>query len=181
MRKTVIRLIPALFCLLLLWGCAADGPDNAGGSDNPEPQQPSKLDSIPFEENQQYAVAYIGYQQTDDLAGYAVEYLDNPAVPTYYISDGDFYLIIPRYAGTSLSLFANDIETGESRLLAEDPDCGPFLVQCNASDIFADATIRLTCEDGTAEFSPFISLEDGSLDIGTYGLDLTESADDSGQ
>ena len=50
------------------------------------------------------------------------------------------------------------------------------ILQCNASDIFADATIRLTYEGETAEFSPFISLKDGSVDLGTQGLDLTKDA-----
>ena len=48
-------------------------------------------------------------------------------------------------------------------------------MQCNVSDIFADVTVRLEYNGETAEFSPFISLKDGTLMIGERGLDLTES------
>ena len=46
-----------------------------------------------------------------------------------------------------------------------------------ASDIFADAVIRLTYQDESVEFSPFLSLKDGSVDIGARGLDLTKPAE----
>ena len=72
----------------------------------------------------------------------------------------------------SLSLYRNDMESGRATLLYEDPDCGPFLLQCNVSDIFPDATIRLTYEGVSVEFSPFVSLKDGAVDIGSCGLDL---------
>ena len=75
-----------------------------------------------------------------------------------------------------LSLYRNDLETSQPILIYQDPDCQPFILQCNASDIFADATIRLTYKDETAEFSPFISLKDGSVDIGTQGLDITKDS-----
>lgn len=39
-----------------------------------------------------------------------------------------------------------------------------------------DATVRLSWEDEEVEFSPFISLKDGSLDIGPHGLDLTRDS-----
>ena len=74
-----------------------------------------------------------------------------------------------------MSLYRNDIETLQPALIYEDPDCEPFILQCNASDIFADATIQLTYKNETVEFSPFISLKDGSVDIGPQGLDLTQN------
>ena len=39
-----------------------------------------------------------------------------------------------------------------------------------------DIVSQLTYEDETVEFSPFISLKDGSVDIGERGLDLTQDA-----
>lgn len=159
MKKSVLS-VPLFVCLGLLTGCAAQ-------------PQASKRDSIPFTEGQFYAAAYLGYQQPDDLSYYVEQYLDSDQIPVYYLSDGDYYLVIPRYTGMRLALYRNDLETLEPILLSEDPDCRPFLLQCNASDIFADATIRLTYGDETTEFSPFISLKDGSVDIGSQGLDLT--------
>lgn len=161
MKKAVSYLVPLLVCLALFAGCTAQ-------------PQASKQDSIPFEENQLYAVAYLGYQQINNLDYYVEQYLDSDQLPVHYLSGGDYYLIIPRYSGMKLSLYRNDLETSQPILIYEEPDCRPFLLQCNASDIFADATIRFTYEDTTAEFSPFISLKDGSVEIGDQGLDLTQ-------
>ena len=151
-------------------------PDPAPSSTNtvPDDTAVSKRDAIPFEAGQLYAVAYLGYQTTDGLDYYAKRYLDSDKLPIHYVSDGDYYLVIPRYDGMSLSLYVNDFETSLGTLRFRDPDCRPFIIQCNVSDIFADVTVRLEYNGETAEFSPFISLKDGSLMIGERGLDLTE-------
>jgi hypothetical protein len=161
MKKSVVYLMSMLCCLLIFGGCASK-PDN------------SKQNAIPFGEGQFYAVAYLGYQQIDDLDYYVEQYLDSDQLPIHYLSGGDYYLVIPRYSGTKLSLYQNDMETMQSFLIYEESDCQPFILQCNVSDIFADATIRLTYQDQTVEFSPFISLKDGSLDVGAYGLNITK-------
>ena len=87
--------------------------------------------------------------------------------------------MIPRYSGMELSLYKNDLETSERTLFYHDPDCEPFIIQCNVSDIFSDATIQLTYQGDTVEFSPFISLKDGSLEIGEHGLNLTRTGSGS--
>lgn len=152
-----------LCCLLLLplllAGCA--------------PETGSRRDNIPFSEDALYAVAYLGYQEMSSLDYYAGQYLDDEALPVHYLSDGDFYLIIPRYDGMELALCRNDLETSQPNLIYQDPDCRPFILQCNASDIFADATVALSYQGDQAEFSPFISLEDGSVQIGERGVLLT--------
>lgn len=162
--KRAFFYFPLLLCLFLLGGC--------GGV-----EEVSKRDNIPFQEGQLYAAAYLGYQQIDDLDYYLERYLDDGELPVHYLSGGDFYLVIPRYDGMALALSRSDIETLQSTLIYEDPDCRPFLLQCNASDIFADAVIRLTYLDESVEFSPFLSLKDGSVDIGARGLDLTKPAE----
>lgn len=160
MKKIILFCTAALFCLGIFSGCASQVQI--------EPQK-----AIPFEDGQSYAVAHLGYQQMDDLDYYAQHYLDDAQPPIHYLSDGDYYLVIPRYDGTELSLYRNDMETSQSVLIYREHNCRPFIVQCNVSDIFPDATIRLTHEGETVEFSPFLSLKDGSLDIGEGGLDLT--------
>lgn len=162
MKKSAL-LVPVLVCLGLLAGCAGQ-------------PQASKRDSIPFTQGQLYAAAYLGYQQIDDLDYYVEQYLDSDQIPIHYLSGGDYYLVIPRYSGMKLTLYHNDIETLEPTMVYEDPDCCAFILQCNASDIFADVTISLTYGDERAEFSPFISLKDGSVQIGDQGLNLTRSA-----
>ncbi|MBS7218003.1 MAG: hypothetical protein KH028_01110 [Oscillospiraceae bacterium] len=170
MKYSLLQTACVLSCAFL-FGCAP--LPNASNL----PPSASSEDSIPFTDRQLYAVAHLGFQSyTDTLPFYAEHYLDNTQLPIHYFSSGDYYLVIPRYPDTHLSLYQNDINTSSSSLVYEEPDCRPFLIQCNISDIFPDATILLSSPEGTAEFSPFISLKDGSLEIGEYGLDLTDPA-----
>ena len=136
-----------------------------------------KRDAIPFEAGQLYAAAYLGFRTMDGLDYYAQRYLDSDKLPIHYVSDGDYYLVIPRYDGMSLSLYVNDLDTSLGTLRFFDPDCGPFVIQCNVSDIFADVTVRLEYNGETAEFSPYISLKDGAPVLGERGLDLTETTE----
>ena len=167
MRRNILLIAALLFCTLLA-GCAFSPSGSA-----PTPPRASKRDNIPFAENQFYAVAHLGYQEIEDLEFYAERYLDSDELPVHYFSDGDYYLVIPRYTEMKLSLYRNDIVTSSSALVYEEPDCRPFILQCNVSDIFPDAAIQLTYAGETVEFSPFISLKDGSVDVGERGLLLT--------
>lgn len=154
---------------------STEKPDSS--SSDTSPTQTSKRDQIPFADGQSYAVAHLGYQEIEDLDYYVQRYLDSDDVPVHYLSSGDYYLIIPRYEGMELSLYANDFNTSQSTLIYQESDCQPFILQCNVSDIFADATVELTYQGEKVSFPPFISLKDGSLDIGEHGLDLTKPAD----
>ena len=162
LHRQRIALVMTGLSALLLAGCGQQG----------ESAENSAQEEIPFEEGQLYAVAHIGYQEITGLEDVA-PYLCSTQVPVHYVSDGDFYLIIPREDTMDLTLFKNDMETGEKILFYEEPNCSPFILQCNVSDIFNDVTVRLTCGEEETEFSPFISLKDGSLDIGSRGLNLT--------
>lgn len=155
-------------------GNPSDSSNSSGSSSQPSQPKTSKRDQIPFTEGQSYAVAHLGYLEMEDLDYYVQRYLDSSDVPIHYLSSGDYYLIIPRYEGMELSLYTNDFNTSDSTLFYQETDCQPFIIQCNVSDIFPDATIELTYQGKTVSFSPFISLKDGSLDIGEHGLDLTK-------
>ena len=168
MRRNILLIAALLFCTLLA-GCASSPSGSA-----PIPPRASKRDNIPVAEDQFYAVAHLGYQEIENLEFYAEQYLDSNELPVHYFSDGDYYLVIPRYSEMNLSLYRNDIVTSSSALVYEEPDCRPFILQCNVSDIFPDAAIQLTYAGETVEFSPFISLKDGSVDVGERGLLLTD-------
>lgn len=165
MKKITVLLLSLLLCLSLAAGCTVQ-------------KQTDKQAAIPFADEQYYAVAHLGYRQIDDLGYYAEKYLGGNQPPVHYFSDGDYYLVIPRYSGMEVSLYKNNMETPESVLIYEDADCKPFIMQCNISDIFADVTVQLTYQDKTVKFSPFISLKDGSLDIGEQGLDITKAEEE---
>lgn len=174
MKKLMIIAV-TLSALLVFSGCstqngnltdlASDSTPNITSSVTPDPAPDhtdaapeitpaSKRDAIPFEAGQLYAVAYLGYQTADGLNYYAQRYLDGDKLPVHYVSDGDYYLVIPRYNSMSLSLYVNDFEASLGTLRFRDPDCEPFVIQCNVSDIFADVTMRLEYNGETAEFSP---------------------------
>ena len=154
-------------------------PAGSGGGEDgfrPEPSPPPEIpETVPFSGDQLYAVAYLGYLEPTDLTYFTEAYLDG-APPTFYFSAGEYYLVIPRYQGMALSLLRNSMETMDSTLVYEDPSARPFVVQCNVSDIFPDVTVRLTWEGETVEFSPYVSLKDGSIVVGDRGLLLKKEA-----
>lgn len=182
------KLTALLLGLLLLTACAAPKP--AGESGQNDTQNHTQNDTqdavsaavqgagdaaetIPFAEGQLYAAAYLGYETPEDLDYYADKWLDGRALPVHDLSAGEYYLIIPRYADTTVELYQCDMETQTRRLVFTDPNGDAFVLHCNISDIFPDAVIRLTYGEESVEFSPSISLVDGSVQIGAQGLLLT--------
>ena len=91
----------------------------------------------------------------------------------HHISDGDFYLIIPRDSSATVRLYKNDMETDAKTLFYEQTNGDAFVIGCNVSDIFPDVTVSITSGGETVDFSPFISLKDGSVQVGERGLDIT--------
>ena len=126
----------------------------------------SKRNNIPFENNQLYAVAYLGYGVKEYMDYYRENYLDEEEVLNYYFSGAEYYLIIPRYEDMEVRLYRNDLATMGQTLEQECENGKPFIVQCNISDIFPDVTVELTYNGETVEFSPYISLKDGSVQGG---------------
>ena len=121
----------ALFLSVILIACLLGGCHGES--------QTEKEISIPFKEGQLYAAAYLGYLEVNDMEYYTENFLGGSEVPVHYVSQGEYYLIIPRYEGTSLELYKNTVGESEiSELIYTDPCCSAFIVQCNISDIFPD-------------------------------------------
>ncbi len=135
---------------------------------------PVKREHIPFADNQLYAVAYLGYETIEDMDYYQKNFLDEETIPNYYFSGDEYYLIIPRYEDMKVYLYRNDLATMEKSLEHETDAGKPFIVQCNISDIFPDVTVELTYQGEKVEFSPYISLKDGSVQVGDRGIDITK-------
>ena len=154
-------LVMLLLCVLLLTGCgtAAPAPDAT-----PTPTQeaaaaptptPDPLSTLPYEDGQLYAAAYLGYLEPKDLDFFRQTYFGGRELPVHHISDGDFYLIIPRDPNATVRLLRNDMLTQTSSIFYEQPDGSPFVIGCNISDIFPDVTVEITTSDGEkVEFSP---------------------------
>ena len=173
-------LVTLLLCVLLLTGCstAAPAPDATPATTQeaaatPTPT-PDPLSTLPYEDGQLYAAAYLGYLEPKDLDFFRQTYFGGRELPVHHISDGDFYLIIPRDPNATVRLLRNDMLTQTSSVFYEQPDGSPFVIGCNVSDIFPDVTVEITASDGEkVSFSPFISLEDGSVEVGERGLNIT--------
>ena len=150
-----ISILTALFIIVAVFvsGCSFS-PKANDDSDAP----PYISDSISFGERDFYAVAYLGYER----------------LPIHYISEGEYYLIIPKYQDMALKIYENDIDTPTPTLIFETQESLPFIVRCNISDIFSNVTVSFTYESETFEFSPFISLEDGSVQVGDNGINITK-------
>lgn len=163
MKINRIVTILLVLCMLALVGC-----------NNAYKKALNKDNNISFAEKQLYAVAYLGYEKIEDLAFYEEKYLNDEIVPIHYFSEGEYYLIIPRYDTMKVCLYRNDLETMNTKLVYENESCKPFIIQCNISDIFSDVTISLEYQGEIVEFSPYISLMDGSVVVGERGINITK-------
>ena len=74
-----------------------------------------------------------------------------------------------------MTLSVIDLETSQASVRQEVADVGPFIVQCNVSDVVSDALIALAYNGDRTEFTPFISLENGTPQLGERGLDITKT------
>ena len=190
-RMHIILRLLAAFTLLLgavsMTGCAAETikkPVTTAKTESNATETTSSLPSgtesqtppseIPFEDGQRYAAAYAGYDNPEGLDPLIETYLNGERPVTILISEGEYYLVIPRTQGSMLRVYREDFETGEKSLVYEDPDGKPVILRCNVSDVFYDAVVELTDAAGTVSFTPFISLQDGSIEIGEEGLLLTK-------
>ena len=124
-------LVTLLLCVLLLTGCgtAAPAPDatstptqEAAAAPTPTPDP---LSTLPYEDGQLYAAAYLGYLEPKDLDFFRQTYFGGRELPVHHISDGDFYLIIPRDPNATVRLLRNDMLTQTSSIIYEQPDGSP--------------------------------------------------------
>ena len=131
-QRTILSTL--LLCVLLLAGCGtvAQTPDAT-----PTPTQeaaaaptptPDPLSTLPYEDGQLYAAAYLGYQAPTDLDFFQQTYFGGRELPVHHISDGDFYLIIPRDPNATVRLYKNDMVTDSKTLFYEQTNGDAFVL-----------------------------------------------------
>lgn len=159
-------------------------PDTAPKSE-PEIAAPVTIsDSIPWAEGDLYAVFHLGYNYSDAWQQAAADTLtawDLPAADTYTLGGDEVYLVMPRYQGTSFTLYENVMVEGDSEVIFEQGQLlqlhqtdAPFLMLCNPSDLWSNVVVQVIADDQTAIFSPSTSLMDGTLNALDCGLDMTD-------
>jgi hypothetical protein len=168
-RKSLQRTwIAAVLSAALLAGCTASTAKETA-TVVPVLEQ----DLISYQDDQLYAIAYIG-QDEHALPYYLNTYTrsSEEGLQICTVSQGDYYLIIPRYSTMTVKVDKIDVSTSKETAVFEQSDCKPFLLRCNVSEIFLDAAVTITYEKETETFSPSISLKDGSVLAGERGLVL---------
>ena len=123
------------------------------------------------------AAAHLGYAPAYDESA-AMElypFLTDVPAGNYIDAGGDeLYLIVP-CRDIAATVYATDIDWENynytrGRLLGI-VEGEPFLLRCNVSDIFTNSLIALSTANGEVfEFSPSISLKDGTLAVPESGV-----------
>lgn len=98
-------------------------PHTGGGGCADADARPAE--HLPYEDGQLYAAAYLGYLEPKDLDFFRQTYFGGRELPVHHISDGDFYLIIPRDPNATVRLLRNDMLTQTSSIFYEQPDGSP--------------------------------------------------------
>lgn len=72
-----------------------------------------------------------------------------------------------------MRLYKNDMVTDSKTLFYEQTNGDAFVIGCNVSDIFPGRDGLDHVGGETVDFSPYISLKDGSVQVGARGLNIT--------
>lgn len=176
-QRTILSTL--LLCVLLLAGCgaAAQTPD-ATPTPAPEAAATPTPDARPAEHSAVYGRATLrrGLPRLSgpDGSGFlpADVFWRQGAAGAPHLGWG-LLSHHPRDSSATVRLYKNDMETDAKTLFYEQTNGDAFVIGCNVSDIFPDVTVSITSGGETVDFSPFISLKDGSVQVGERGLDIT--------
>ncbi|WP_167957477.1 hypothetical protein [Anaerosporobacter faecicola] len=132
------------------------------------------------QENCYCAVAYLGYVEdnslqtvrnriTEEFGSSAYTFLEDIQEEDLVVVGGcDLYCIVPigddvKVTVERVGLDDNGNPVKEEVIAQREKE--PFVLVCNESDIMSNVAITMESENQTYEFSPYISLKDGSLAI----------------
>ena len=93
-----------------------------------------------------------------------------------YENVGDeLYFIVPIQKNVTINVYSAVMEESDivkDKLIATTNK--PFILKCNISDIIPNIIIEIKQNNKVYEYSPYISLKDGSLYVNEYILDITK-------
>ena len=185
MKKILTALLAA--CVLLT-ACKTKG--TGGATAESESQFPQI--SVSWEEPDLVAVACCGYSTSDTTFkedaryGYYRTLYNAPDAPIVQTEGDEWYFVLPRDREAEITVSEYSFEMFEKQL---DPASGrqiwkgkgPFFLKCNLSDVLGNTNIHMAVGGRTLNYSPTISLRDGTLSYpavireGEGGvLDITE-------
>lgn len=120
----------------------------------------------PLSENEQLSAYLESYPELNDMTKEQV----------VYCTGNELYIIYPADSAIKLTIYENFIDEendfAECKCNILYSNSGePILLKCNVSDIIPNVIVRIEGDDGEfIEFSPFISLKDGTLSLPEGGL-----------
>lgn len=119
------------------------------------------------EENDNYycGVIYLGSTLDTSIEEYREMYNDcawAASAEVCSVTGEDAYLIVPKYEGAEVTVQSYEaIEDQKTEIVLSTSE--PIFLECNISDIMPNSWITVESAEGQCEFSPFISLKDGSV------------------
>lgn len=122
------------------------------------------------------ALAYLGYDiAPEDLNAKIAEKLTGITAEEFShirqveLEGDEYYLIVPRYADSTVSVFKSDIEADYDKNAPISSTSGEAIVlKCNSSDIITNSVVEVSYTDDGGNsrsivFSPSLSLKDGEI------------------
>ena len=82
----------------------------------------------------------------------------------------ELYVIYPLLNNSKINIYKAELD-GESNLVKKDlivPTNKPFILNCNISDIIPNTILEIEYNNKKYEYSPSISLKDGSISVLDY-------------
>ena len=118
----------------------------------------------------------IGVALLDNKDEY-INYIGTNEKLEYYELEGqDIYLVIPKYKDSTINVYEARLDDNgnlvKNSLLFTTYNL--FVIKCNVSDIIPSIILEVSYNDKVIEYSPSLSLKDGSLFVTDDVLNITK-------
>lgn len=129
--------------------------------------------SISFKDDKVMAIINIGSDEKSYDYSLVKKYYGNKKIPEISTSGSEKYLIIPRYKDSYINVYELVInDSGSFDKIRRGMFSEPFYITCNISDIFSNVLIEMIYDGKVYNYSPYISLKDGSLFVEDFVLEV---------
>ncbi len=122
-------------------------------------------------------------KDTDKLIAVAIINSESDVKEKYFDEDfmlyeangEELYFIVPIQKNVTMNIYSAVMEEADivkDKLIASTNK--PFILKCNVSDIIPNIIIEIKQNNKVYEYSPYISLKDGSLYVNEYVMDISD-------
>lgn len=121
-----------------------------------------------IDENIDKLIGVTILENIDDIKKYSLNNID-----IYENVGEELYLVIPIYKNVTMNIYTAVMEEDnivKEKLIATTNK--PYILKCNVSDIIPNIIIEIKQNNKIYNYSPSISLKDGSLYVNEYVMDI---------